>query len=128
MIGYHGSETEIATIHGSTGGGIYLATEYADAVTYAPIVHTIVISDDATIADWRDIDEAVEAVHEAANFTPADYNSWELMEITEVRDWLDANGFDGARLDDTTPNGDPHEAVLVWNVNLLTITDITKES
>lgn len=126
MIGYHGSGSEITRIHGGTGAGLYLATKQTDAASYGPIVHTITIDDAANLADYSDIDEAVEAVREAANFDPADYAGWALLEITEVRDWLAAEGYHGARLDDVTPDGDDHDAILVWTTDLLTITAIDK--
>jgi len=126
MIGYHGSEQAITQIHTGTGMGLYLATAEADAAAYAPLVHTIEISDEATIADWQDIDEAVEAVREEARFDPADYTHYGLLEITEVRDQLAAAGFDGAEVADINPDGDDHDAVLVWNTHLLTINEIAE--
>ncbi|MBX6385425.1 MAG: hypothetical protein IRZ07_21040 [Microbispora sp.] len=126
MIGYHGSDTQITTIHGGTGAGIYLATNADDAACYGPIVHTITIADTANIADYRDVMEAVEAVREIGNFDPAGYSTWALLEMNEVRDYLAAAGFDGAEVDDTTPDGDPHDAILIWNTDLLTITSITE--
>lgn len=126
MIGYHGSENTITTIHTGTGMGLYLATEQADAAAYGEIVHTIELSDDATIADWSDIDDAVEAVREEARFDPADYTHYGLLEITEVRDHLAAHGFDGAEVSDVNPDGDDHDAILVWNTQHLTIKEITQ--
>ena len=127
MIGYHGSEQAITTIHTGTGNGLYLATKHADAAAYGPLVHTIEISDDASIADWSDLEEAVEAtrwIDEGAGvalYTPDEYNTWELAEMNEVRDHLAAAGFDGMELEDVNPNGDDHDALLVWNTHHLTI-------
>lgn len=121
MIGYHGSEETITTIQPGTGMGLYLATAHADAAAYAPIVHTIELAQGAKIADWQDIDEAVEAVREEARFDPADYTHYALLEITEVRDQLAANGFDGAEVQDVNPDGDDHDAILVWHTHHLTI-------
>lgn len=127
MIGYHGSDETITQIHTGTGMGLYLATEHADAAAYGTVVHTIELADNAKIADWQDIDEAVEAVRwidedaGVANFDPADYTHYGLLEITEVRDQLATNGFDGAEVSDVNPDGDDHDAILVWNTAHLTI-------
>jgi hypothetical protein len=127
MIGYHGSEQTITTIHAGTGMGLYLATERADAATYGEIVHTIEISDNANIADWSDLDDAVEATRwidadaGVALYDPSEYTTWQLLEMNEVRDHLAANGFDGIELEDVNPDGGDHDAILVWNTHHLTI-------
>jgi hypothetical protein len=127
MIGYHGSESTLTTIHTGTGMGLYLATEQADAAAYGEIVHTIEISDNANIADWSDLDDAVEATRwidadaGVALYDPSEYTTWQLLEMNEVRDHLAANGFDGIELEDVNPDGADHDAILVWNTHHLTI-------
>lgn len=127
MIGYHGSEQTITTIHTGTGMGLYLATEHADAATYGTVVHTIEISDNANIADWSDLNDAVEATRwidadaGVALYDPSEYTTWQLLEMNEVRDHLAAAGFDGIELEDVNPDGGDHDAILVWNTRHLTI-------
>lgn len=130
MIGYHGSEQTLTHIHAGTGMGLYLATTHDDAAAYGPLVHTLALADTARIADQQHIDDAVEAtrwIDEDAGialYDPADYSAWALLEMNEVRDHLAEAGFDGVELDDVTPEGADHQAVLVWNTRHLTITHI----
>ncbi|MEU3020072.1 hypothetical protein ABZ635_22055 [Nocardiopsis sp. NPDC007018] len=130
MIGYHGSENTITTIHTGTGMGLYLATTAPDAASYGPTVHTIEISDNAEIADWSDLDDAVEATRwidadaGVALYDPSDYTTWQLLEMNEVRDHLAEMGFDGIELEDVNPDGADHDAVLAWHTHHLTIKEI----
>lgn len=129
MIGYHGSDETITQIHTGTGNGLYLATKEADAATYGDVVHTIELSDDAQIADWQDLEEAIEATRwidadaGVALYDPNEYTTWQLLEMNEVRDHLAAT-YDGIELGDVTPDGDDHDAILVWNTHHLTIKQI----
>lgn len=130
MIGYHGSDEAITVIYSGTGMGLYLATKEADAATYGDVVHTIQISDKARLADWQDLAEAVEATRwidqdaGVALYTPAEYTTWQLLEMNEIRDHL-ATAYDGIELEDVNPNGDDHDAILVWHTHHLTIKQIT---
>lgn len=128
MIGYHGSDETITQIHAGTGNGLYLATEHADAAAYGTVVHTIELADTAQIADWQDLEEAIEATRwidqdaGVALYDPNEYTTWEIVEMTEIRDHLAAT-YDGIELEDVNPDGDDHDAILVWNTALLTIKD-----
>lgn len=128
---YHGSDRQITEIYSDgeagTGMGIYLTPYPAAAKAYGPVVNVIEIDDNARIAGKDDLADAVEATRwidedaGIAAFDPDDYATWELLHLIEVRDWLANRGFDGVAFVDIDPDGDDHEAVLVWNTSLLRI-------
>jgi len=138
MIGYHGSDKTITTIHTGTGAGLYITPDHAAAHAYAyatahkanstgtPTVHTLTLADTANIATYWDADPIIDeaAEHPATGFDRDDYSYWALIEMTEIRDALAEAGYDGIHLDDTTPDGDDHTSILVWNTELLTITHV----
>lgn len=139
MISYHGSDETLTAINSGTSNGIYLtedptiATQYAHHTaarpnsTGTPTLLTITLADTANIADCWDAEDIISAVanDDYTGFDQDAYSYWAIIEMNEIRDALAAAGYDGITLQDTAPDGSDHESILVWNANVLTITDTT---
>lgn len=136
MISYHGSDEALTVVNGGTGNGIYLTADRAIAEQYArltagrlnsagtPTLLTITLADTANIADKWDAEAVIDAVanDECTGFDQDAYSYWAIIEMNEIRDALAAAGYDGITLQDTAPDGQDHESVLVWNAAVLAIT------